>query len=120
PEVVLHFSNAAPAKSPQAHLQTAMGSFSVPVPAAGYSKVLLFLTASYGDAALAVEMRYSDASTTATTFTLPDWGTGKALPTSPPIFFNLIAGLHKWNEAGASLDTPSHTITGVVLTPAAD
>jgi hypothetical protein len=120
PEVVLHFSNAAPANSPQAHLQTTVGSFSVPVPPAGYSKVFLFLTASYGDASLALEMRYADGTTTTTTFTLPDWGTGKPLPASPPIFFNLIAGLHKWSMAGMSLDTPSHTITGVVITPASD
>jgi hypothetical protein len=119
PAVVLHFANAAPAASPQAHLQTAMGSFVVPAPRATYEKIFLFLTASYGDAPLAIELRYADGTTTATTFTLPDWGTGKALPAGPPTFFNLIAGLHKWNKAGASLDTPSHTITGVVVVPAA-
>jgi hypothetical protein len=120
PEVALHFSNAAPAASPQAHLVTAVGSFEVPVPPTTYRKVQLYLTSSYGDAPLAIKMTYADRTTTTATFVLPDWGTGKALPTTPPIFFNLIAGLHKWNSAGVSLDTPSHTITGVTLTPAAD
>jgi hypothetical protein len=120
PEVVLHFSNAAPATSPQAHVQTAVGSFAVTVPSATYRKVFLFLTSSYGDAPLSIKLTYADKTTAMVTFTLPDWGTGAALPTNPPIFFNLIAGLHKWNKAGMSLDTPSHTITGVTLTPAAD
>jgi MYXO-CTERM domain-containing protein len=120
PEVVLHFSNAAPAAAPQTHLQTAMGAFVVPVPRASYSKVFLFLTASYGDAPLAIKMSYADGTSTMTTFTLPDWGTGKALPTSPAIFFNLIGGLQKWTKTGMNLDTPAHTITGVTLTPAGD
>jgi hypothetical protein len=120
PEVVLHVSNAATATSPQTHLQTAMGAFTIPVPRATYSKVFLFLTASYGDAPLAIKMTYADGTSTMTTFTLPDWGTGKALPAGPPTFFNLIGGLHKWTKAGASLDTPSHTITGMSLTPASD
>jgi hypothetical protein len=121
PEVALHFSNAAPKTSPQAHLQTAMGAFSFAVPPATYREVELFLTSSYGDAPLVVTLTYADRSTTKATFTLPDWGTGKPLPTAtPPRFFNLIAGLHKWNQAGASLDTPSHTITGVALATAAD
>jgi hypothetical protein len=117
PEVRLHFSNAAAATSPQAHLVTAVGSFEVVVPTATYATIFLFLTGSYGDAPLAIKLTYADRTTTTTTFTLPDWGTGAALPKGPPRFFNLITGLHKWNKAGASLDTPSHTITGVALTP---
>jgi hypothetical protein len=120
PEVVLHFSNAAPATAPQTHLQTAMGAFVLAVPRATYSKLFLFLTASYGDAALAIKMTYADGTTTMMTFTLPDWGTGKPLPTSPPIFFNLIGGLQKWTKAGMNFDAPVHTITGVTLTPASD
>jgi hypothetical protein len=120
PEVRLHFSNAAAATSPQAHLVTAVGSFEIAVPTATYATISLFLTGSYGDAPLAVKLTYADQTTTTTTFTLPDWGTGAALPKGPPRFFNLIAGLHKWNKAGASLDTPSHTITGVALTPSPD
>jgi hypothetical protein len=120
PEVRLHVSNVAAPTSPQAHLVTAVGSFAFVVPTATYATIFLFLTGSYGDAPLAVKLTYADQTTTTTTFTLPDWGTGAALPKGPPRFFNLIAGLHKWNKAGASLDTPSHTITGVALTPSPD
>jgi hypothetical protein len=119
PEVVLHFSNVAPVASPQAHRSTAVGPFLVPVPPAAYRKLYLFLTSSYGDAPLSIKMVYADKTDTTTTLTLPDWGKRRALPTNPPIFFNLVAGLHKWNRAGASVDTPSHSITGVALTPAA-
>jgi hypothetical protein len=120
PEIVLHFSNAAPVASPQAHRSTVVDTLLVPVPPATYRKLYLFLTSSYGDAPLSIKMVYADKTVTTTTFTLPDWGKRKALPTSPPIFFNLVSGLHKWNKAGASVDTPSHSITGVALTPAVE
>jgi MYXO-CTERM domain-containing protein len=116
---VLHVSNAAPAKAPQAHLLAGAGTIDLPVPAATYSKIYLLVTSSKGDSTLNATLFYADGSTSLTIFTLPDWGTGKPLPTSPPIFFNLISGLHKWNAQNQSIDTPSHGITGVVLTPTA-
>jgi hypothetical protein len=121
PAVVLHFSNAAPATSPQAHNvhSGAAQTFQFAVPQATYSNVYLFMTSSEGAAPLTITMTYSDATTSMTNFNLPDYGTGAPLPTTPPIFFNLISGMHKWTAANAQVDTPGHTITGVTLTPTA-
>ena len=117
PEIVLHFSNAADAKALQARIVTGTGYFEIPVPPASYSKVYLIVASSYGDATLALTLNYADATNSPLNITLPDWGTGKPLPTNPPIFFNLISGLHKWNQQNMSVDTPTHAITGVELSP---
>jgi uncharacterized membrane protein YgcG len=121
PAVVLHFSNAAPATSFQAHNihGGAAQNFQFAVPQATYSNVYLFMTTSEGAAPLTITMTYSDATTSMTNFNLPDYGTGAPLPTTPPIFFNLISGMHKWTAANAQIDTAGHTITGVTLSPTA-
>ncbi len=75
--------------------------------------IYLLMTTSEGAAPLTVTMTYADATTSVTTFTLPDFGTGQPLPTTPPIFFDLISGMHKWNTSDAQVDTTGHTITGV-------
>jgi hypothetical protein len=116
PDVVLNFSNAALADSPQAHHLTGVGMFAFSVPAATYSKLILFFSSSYGDSRLTMTMTYADGTTSMTALTLPDWGLGGTLP---PTCFQLIAGLHKWTKQGMSVDTPSHTITGVDLFPTA-
>jgi hypothetical protein len=117
PQVVLNFSNAAPATSKQIFYLHGAGAFEFAVPSGHYSRLFLFLLSSIGPSPLTVTMTYADGTTTAQTFTLPDWGTGMPLPTNPPIFFNLIAGMHKWNKQDQMIDTPSHTITGVELSP---
>ncbi len=117
PDIVLHFSNSASSTSPQARGVSGVAGFELEVPRASYSELYLAVTSSYGDSPLTATLAYADNSTSKVQFTLPDWGTGSALPTSPPIFFNLISGLHKWTHANASVDTPTHTITGVELTP---
>jgi hypothetical protein len=117
PEVVLNFSNAAPADSQQAHQLKGVGTFAFAVPAATYSKVILFFSSAYGDSQLAMTMTYADGTTSMTKLTLPDFGLGGTLP---PTCFLLVAGLHKWNKQGMSDDTPTHTIAGVELSPTAD
>jgi hypothetical protein len=117
PEITLHFSNAADAKAPQARVVTGTGSFEIAVPHATYSKMYLIVASSIGDSQLALTLGYADASSTPLSLTLPDWGTGKPLPTNPAIFFNLISGLHKWNQQDMSVDTPTHAITGIELSP---
>jgi hypothetical protein len=117
PLMVLHFSNAASPESPQARGVSGVAQFEFDVPHASYSQLFLAVTSSYGDSPIKVTFGYADASSSGAQFTLPDWGTGSALPTNPPIFFNLISGLHKWNHDNASVDTPTHTITGVSLSP---
>ena len=117
PEIDLHFSNAADANAPQARIVTGVANFEIAVPHAQYSKVYLIVASSIGDSPLTLTLAYADATSTPLSFTLPDWGTGKPLPTTPPIFFNLIAGLHKWNQQDMSTDTPTHAITGVELSP---
>jgi len=119
PAVMLHFSNAASPTAPQAHLLTAAGTIEIPIAPATYARLFLILTSSRGDSTLDVTLSYDDGTTSRSTITLPDWGTGKPLPTTPPIFFNLVAGLHKWNAQDTSVDTPTHAITGFVVMPAA-
>jgi hypothetical protein len=118
--MVLHFSNLASAMAPQARGLAGVANFEFSVPVARYSSLFLALSSSYGNSPLSVTFTYADATTSSLQFTLPDWGTGSALPTAPPSFFNLISGLHKWNHANDSVDTPTHTITGVKLSPEAN
>lgn len=117
PEVDLHFSNDAPASSFQARLVMGAGSFQFPVPPASYTKLFLLMSSSYGDSPLAVTMTYGDGTTSTTSFSLPDWGTGQPLPANPPIFFDLASGMHKWTEQDEQVDAPVHTLTGVALAP---
>lgn len=115
PEMVLHFSNEASPSSSQARVVSGLGSFELVVPPARYSAVYLALTSSYGDCSLAITLHYAGSDSSHSSFALPDWGTGKPLPTEPPIFFNLVQGLHKWTRSNAQVDTPSHTVTGVKI-----
>src|SRR5882762_3973933 len=71
PDVVLNFSAAASADSPQAHRLTGVGMFAFPVPAATYSRVILFFSSSYGDSRLTMTMTYADGTTSMTGLTLP-------------------------------------------------
>jgi len=120
PNVVLHFADSAPSTTPQTRNVLGIGDFEFAVPQATYSKLFLVMTSSYGAAPLTVTMVYADGTTSMTSFTLPDWGTGQPLPTTPPIFFTVASGMHKWNAQNQQEDAPVHTITGVVLTPAAN
>jgi hypothetical protein len=115
PDIVLHFADSAPASLFQAFELSAAGNFAFAVPPGAYSKVYLLMTSSYGACTLTVTMTYADGSSSPVTFALPDWGTGQPLPTSPPIFFNLISGMHKWTSLDQQIDAPVHTVTGVVL-----
>jgi hypothetical protein len=115
PDIVLHFADGAPASSFQAYELSAAGNFAFAVPPGAYSSLYLAMTSSYGACTLTVTMMYADGSSSPVTFALPDWGTGQPLPTSPPIFFNLISGMHKWTSQDEQVDAPVHTVTGVVL-----
>ncbi len=122
PAVVLHFSNTAPATTPQTHqvhISAGAQTFHFAVPPATYSKLFLLVTSSEGAAALTVTLTYA-AGTPASSqdFMLPDYGIGGA-PANDPIYFNLIAGLRKWTTQDQETDTTSHTITGIELTPSA-
>jgi hypothetical protein len=122
PAIQLHFSNAADKASPQTHqlyIAKGMQSFQLPVPAATYSKMFLLITASEGPAALTLTLNYAGgAQPVVTKLMLPDYGVGGA-PQNDAVFFNLIAGMRKWSASNQEGDGPSHTITGIELTPAA-
>jgi hypothetical protein len=94
-----------------------VGNISFDVPKGAYSKLYLLISSSYGACTLTVNMTYADGSSSPTTFDLPDWGTGQPLPTTPPIFFDLASGMHKWTAQDQQVDAPVHTLTGVVLSP---
>ncbi len=115
PEAFLHFSNDALAASPQTHFLNGPGHFQFAVPQATYSKLYLYMTSSYGASPLTITTTYASGQPSTTSFMLPDWGTGTPLPTNPPIFFNLISGMHKWTTGDQQVDSPVHTITGVAI-----
>jgi hypothetical protein len=122
PEIVLHFSNTAPNTSPQTHqvhISQGPQSFQFDVPPATYSKMYLLITASEGGAALTITLNYAGgAAPTVTKLMLPDYGIGGA-PANDAVFFNLISGMDKWSSTDQEGDRPSHTITGIELTPSA-
>jgi hypothetical protein len=118
PEIVLHFSNAAPAAAPQAHsLVMAAGQFDIPVTAGAYTSVFLIFSSSYGASALGFTLTYADGSSSTVNVTVPDWAAGA--PANDPVLFDLIGGMMKWNAQNQELDTPNHTLTGVQLAPTA-
>jgi hypothetical protein len=120
PAIQLHFSNTAPPTSPQTRAVPRSGgaqSFTLDVPPATYAKVFLAITSSYGVGDLTVTLSYAGgAAPTIVTCALPDWGVGGAAA-GDPVFFNLIQGLHKWTTTDQEVDTPTHGITGLALSP---
>ena len=93
--------------------------FQFDVPAATYSKMFLFITASEGAAKLAITLNYSGGGAPTTlTLMLPDYGIGGA-GANDPVFFNLIAGMRKWGTNDNEGDSTTHTITGIELNPTA-
>jgi hypothetical protein len=122
PAIQLHFSNAAPLTSPQTHqiyIAATRGSqsFMFNVPQATYSKMFLFITASEGAANLNITLNYAGGTAPVTKmYKLPDYGVGGAAA-NDPTFFNLISGMHKWTATDQEVDTTTHTITGIEITP---
>ncbi len=120
PEIVLHFSNMAASTSPQTHqvhISQGPQSFQFAVPPATYSKLFLVITCSEGAAALTVTLSYAGgAAPTVTQLMLPDYGIGGA-QANDAVFFNLISGMDKWSTTDQEGDGPSHTITGIELSP---
>jgi hypothetical protein len=120
PAIQLHVADTAPATSPQTHEVPRAGgaqSFTFDVPPATYAKMFLVITSSYGAGDLTVTLSYAgNAAPTVEKIALPDWGVGGAAA-GDPVFFNLIQGLHKWTSTDQEVDTPTHGITGVTLSP---
>jgi hypothetical protein len=117
PDIVLHFSNAAPAAAPQAHSVMGAGQFDIPVAEGAYTSVFLIFTSSYGPCALGFTLTYADGSTSTANVTVPDWAMGA--PANDPALFDLIGGMQKWTAQNQEIDTPNHTLTGVRLVPTA-
>ncbi len=87
------------------------------MPPATYAKLFLVITSSYGAGDLTVTLSYAGSvASTVTKVALPDWGVGGA-SAGDPVFFNLIQGLHKWTSTDQEVDTPTHGITGITLSP---
>src|SRR5258708_7291142 len=92
PEVVLHFSNSAPATSQQTHYVRGAGTLMFAVPPATYSKLFLFVTSSEGTSTLKVTLTYSDMMSVLN-ITVPDYYT--VIPANDPVIFNLASDLPK-------------------------
>jgi hypothetical protein len=120
PAFQLHFSNAAPATSPQTyyiHANAPQPSFQFSVPPAVYSALYLIFTCSEGSATFTVTLSYAGgvASTVSMPITIPDTGIGVQTGASP--HFYLITNTGKWNTTDDDVEPTGHTIEGIQLTP---
>jgi len=122
PPFQLHFSNAAPATSPQtrqlpASATTGPQTFQFPVPPATYSALYLILASGDGSASFTVTLSYAGGvpSTMTTIANLPDSGSGVVM-TGPPHFY-VVTNTGKWDTTNKDLEPTNHTIEGVEITP---
>jgi hypothetical protein len=120
PPFQLHFSNAAPATSPQTYhiyANAAQPSFQFSVPPAVYSALYLIFTCSEGSATFTVTLSYAGgvASNVSMPITIPDTGIGVQTGGSP--HFYLITNTGKWNTTDDDVEPTGHTIEGIQLTP---
>jgi hypothetical protein len=119
PAFQLHFSNAAPATSPQTHYIPAGApapTFQFAVPPAIYSALYLIFTCSEGSATFTVTLSYAGGAPNDVSkpITIPDTGIGVQTTGSPHFYITTNTG--KWS-ATAELEHGGHTIEGIQLTP---
>jgi len=110
PEVVLNFSNAADAASPQTHKIKPAESITFPMPTATYSKVFLFFNGAAGGTTITVTLTYADAIDVKMA-KIPDY---YADPTDPAVF-NLATNLAKYDKMTKINEANHHNIEGVEL-----
>jgi hypothetical protein len=122
PPFQLHFSNAAPATSPQTRQLPAAATagaqtFQFPVPPATYSALYLILASGDGSASFTVTLSYAGGvpSTMTTITSLPDSGSGVVMG-GPPHFY-VVTNTGKWDTTNKDLEPTNHTIEGVEITP---
>jgi MYXO-CTERM domain-containing protein len=114
PEVVLNFSNAADAASPQTHLIKTGDMMMFPVPPATYSKLFLFFNGAAGGTLVTVTLNYADGMEMKTAM-IPDYYADVA-PTDP-VIFTLAGNLAKWTKTTTINEANHHNITGAELAP---
>jgi hypothetical protein len=122
PPFQLHFSNAAPATSPQTRQLPASATagaqtFQFPVPPATYTALYLILASGDGSASFTVTLSYAGGvpSTMTTIANLPDSGSGVVMG-GPPHFY-VVTNTGKWDTTNKDLEPTNHTIEGVEITP---
>jgi hypothetical protein len=115
PEVILNFSNDAPATSPQTFLVAAMTPFGFPVPVATYSKLFLFFNGAAGGTTIHVTLTYSDNTTQLEDAMVPDYYAD--ISATDPVIFNLATDLAKWDMNTQINEANHHNITGVEIDP---
>jgi len=116
PEVVLSFSNDAPASSPQTYQVQPTTDVSFSVPLATYSKLFLFFNGSHGGTTVTMNLLYTDTMETKMV-KVPDYAA--AIPANDPVIFNLAPNLSKWSLNTTVTEVGGHHITGVELAPIA-
>jgi MYXO-CTERM domain-containing protein len=112
PEVVLNYSNAADAASPQTHKILAGDTITFPVPAATYSKMFLFFNGAAGGTMVTVTLTYADATDVKST-KIPDYYAD--IPANDPVIFNLATNLAKWDMTTKINEANHHNITGMEI-----
>ncbi len=116
PDVVLNFSNAAPATAPQTHFVPVSGTFKFAVPAAAYSKFFLFFNGADNGTTVKVTYTYSDATTEVHNGMIPDYY-ADITPTAQNMIFNLAPDLAKYSNMNAQTEMAHHHITGIEMDP---
>jgi MYXO-CTERM domain-containing protein len=117
PEIVLHFSNDAPADSPQTHLfrSGATSDVTLSVPPAVYSKVFVFFTAENRGEYLTVRMTYSDGFSDGVNELVP--GHQNTVHADDPMFFALASDLANCDAKNEIFQTGSNNVHGMELRP---
>jgi len=122
PPFQLHFSNAAPATSPQTRQLPASATagaqtFQFAVPPASYTALYLILASGDGTASFTVTLSYAGGTpSTMTTITnLPDSGMGVEM--GGPAHFYIVTNTGKWSNTNTDLEPTGHTIEGIEITP---
>ena len=116
PEVVLHFSNDAPATAPQAHSVNGAGDFTFAPPVATYSKLFLFLTSAEGASSLKVTLSYG-ATSEVVNITLPDYFDD--VKTTDAVVFYLASNMAKWSNQNNIAEMAHHNLDGIEIHPMA-
>lgn len=114
PEIVLNYSNADGTGNQTRYVRGA-GDFTLPVPAAKYSKLFLYFTSAEGSSSLTFTLDYADAGQATVNVELPDYYND--LKPDDPVLFYVARDLAKWSKANKMTEATHHNIDGIELRP---
>lgn len=114
PEIILNYSNANGTDN-QTRFVKGAGDFTMPVPAAKYSKLFLYFTSAEGASSLTFTFNYADSTHETVNVELPDYYNDIAA--TDPVLFYVVKDLAKWSKANKMTEATHHNIDGIELKP---